>query len=95
MSRERDDIGELEPLIVLGEEGSPAMRARRDALYRYMTASEKLGVLFCLNTIADAFERAYVRRQYPGADEDEVTLLLVERRYGAEIAAKLRVQGHG
>ena len=90
MRGDKDPVEPLEPRIVLGEEGSPAMCARRNELYRHMTAGEKLGIVFCLNQIADAFERAETRMHHPGTQESEITLLLVERRFGQEIAAKLR-----
>jgi hypothetical protein len=55
-----------------------------------MTPGERLALVFELNELAEICARAGLRRRHPDADEREITLLLAEREYGPEVAAKLR-----
>jgi hypothetical protein len=62
-----------------------------EAYYRRlaeMTPSERLSVGAALFVAGDALQRAAVRRDFPGADDEEINFRIAITRYGAELARK-------
>ncbi len=54
-----------------------------------MTPSERLSAGAALWQAGEAMERASVRRDYPDADEAEVTFRVAVKRFGAELAYRV------
>jgi hypothetical protein len=54
-----------------------------------MTPEEKIAIGVALWQAGDSLQRAAIRRDYPDADEDEVTFRLAVLRFGPELARKV------
>jgi hypothetical protein len=55
---------------------------------REMTPSERLNLGVALWEAGHELQRAVARRDYPDADEDEITFQIAVRRFGPELARK-------
>jgi len=53
-----------------------------------MTPSERVDIGAALWAAGDSLQRASIRRQYPDADDAEITFQLAVTRFGAELARK-------
>jgi len=53
-----------------------------------MTPAERVNIGVALWATADSLQRSVIRRDFPAADEAEVTFRLAVARFGAELAQK-------
>ena len=65
--------------------------AASEAYYRRlaeMTPSERINIAVALWDAANALQRAALQRQYPDADEEEITFHIAVSRFGEALARK-------
>jgi hypothetical protein len=74
-------------IVVLSDTSDKA----RDVYFqrlREMTPSERLGLGIALWEAGHELQRAAAHRDYPDADEEEITFQIAVRRFGPELARK-------
>jgi hypothetical protein len=54
-----------------------------------MTPAERLNIGASLWAAGDALQRAAARRDFPGADDEEINFRIAVTRYGDELARKV------
>jgi hypothetical protein len=70
------------------EDTSPAALEAYFRRLSEMSPSERLSIGAALWQAGETMQRAAVRRDYPDADEAEITFQVAVRRFGLELASK-------
>lgn len=73
------------------EDTSPEAHCRHVENVRAMTPAERVQVAFDMSARAMAQAIRVIQNQYPGMDEMDARIVLLERLYGKELADKVRL----
>lgn len=68
---------------------SPSAREMYFRRLAEMTPSERVHIGAALWADGDCLQRAAVRREHPGADDDEIAFQLAVTRFGADLARRV------